>query len=260
MPVDIEALLDLATTAAHEAGSLLVERFHRPASGVDSKSTSTDLVSDADRDSEVLILDVIARERPGDGVLGEEGAGKASSTGLTWVVDPLDGTVNFLYGIPWWCVSIAVQDTEGEAVGTIHNPILGETFSAIRGDGAWLNGEAIHVGGCSEISEALFATGFAYPAEARMVQGEVVSRVLPGGRDIRRMGSAALDLCSVACGRVDVFYESHLAEWDKAAGRLIVTEAGGVLTELEPPVADLTPGLLASNHLLHDAALQLLKG
>lgn len=247
-------------TAAHEAGTLLVERSQGPASGVDSKSTSTDPVSDADRDSEALILDLIARERPDDGVLGEEGAGKRSSSGLTWVIDPLDGTVNFLYGIPWWGVSIAAQDEEGEVVGVIHNPILGETFSAIRGDGVWLNGESIQVGDCSDMSKALFATGFAYPSKARKVQGEVVARVLPGGRDIRRMGSAALDLCSVACGRVDVFYESHLAEWDKAAGRLIVAEAGGVLTELDPPVAGLTPGLLASNHQLHDAALQLLKG
>jgi myo-inositol-1(or 4)-monophosphatase len=232
-----EPLLDLAISLAHDAGSLLYERFQGPASGVSTKTTATDPVSDADRDSERLILDGLHRHRPDDGLIGEEGGDRDSHSGITWVVDPLDATVNFLFGIPWWCVSIAARDAEGEAIGVVHNPILGETFSAIRGEGAWLNGGDISVSTTAELNKALIATGFAYPSDARKIQATVAARVLPEARDLRRMGSAALDLCSLACGRVDGYYESHLEEWDKAAGRLLVLEAGGTAEELAPPVS-----------------------
>jgi myo-inositol-1(or 4)-monophosphatase len=255
-----ERLLSLAVSLAHEAGSLLCERAQRPATGVSTKSSATDLVSDADRDSERLILGGLREQRPDDGLIGEEGGDRDTVSGITWVVDPLDATVNFLFGIPWWCVSIAAGDKEGDLLGVVHNPILGETFSAIRGEGAWLNGARISVSETSDISKALIATGFAYPSEARRVQAAVAARVLPEVRDLRRMGSAALDLCSLACGRVDGFYESHLEEWDKAAGRLLVSEAGGSLKELNPPIEGMSPGVLASNGKIHSDLERLVEG
>lgn len=258
--MDTEGLLDLAVTAAHEAGSLLFERFQGPARGVSSKSTSTDPVSDADRDSEALILNLLTQARAEDGVLGEEGSGRESRSGFVWVIDPLDATVNFLFGIPWWCVSIALRDAEGELVGVTHNPILGETFAAVRGEGAWLNGAPIKVSERSELDSALIATGFAYDRDARTSQGRVAAEVLGAARDIRRMGSAALDFCSVACGRVDGFFESHLEEWDKAAGTLIVREAGGTVTELAPPKTGATPGAVASNGKIHEMLCRAVGG
>lgn len=258
--VDASSLLHIAMDAAHDAGSLLFERFSRPARGVDTKSTSTDLVSDADRDSERCILERISKDRPDDGVLGEEGTGRRSESGITWIIDPLDATVNFLFGIPWWCVSIGARDPEGDLLGVIHNPVLGETFSALRGEDAWLNGERIHVSKQDDISQSLVGTGFAYQAEARAVQAAAAARVLPEARDLRRMGSAALDLCSLACGRLDGFFESHLEEWDKAAGRLIVREAGGVVEEIGPPIPSISPGVIASNGLIHRQLRELVEG
>lgn len=258
--MDTETLLELALDCSHEAGSLLFERAGDVPSGVDTKSTATDLVSDADRDSEALILRMIADARPDDGIVGEEGGGRRSTSGVDWMIDPLDGTVNFLYRIPWWCVSIAARDAQGTVIGVVHNPVIGETFTAIRGQGAWLNGEGISVSQKTDFSRALVATGFAYDSDARKVQGAAAFAVLPAARDLRRMGSAALDLCSVACGRVDAFFEAHLEEWDKAAGALIAAEAGAALTELEPPLPHMTPGLAVSNPAIHDDLLQLVRG
>ena len=254
-----EDLLSHAVHAAEEAGSLLMERFGAPARGVDSKSTPTDLVSDADRDSEELILGLILKERPDDGVLAEEGGGRESASGVTWIVDPLDGTVNFLFGIPQWCVSVAAADPDGTIVGVVHNPNLGETFTAGRGRGAYLNRSPIRVSGRADIESAMVATGFSYDRSAREQQASIVARVLPAVRDIRRAGSAALDLAALAVGRVDGFYEAPLEIWDKAAGVLLVTEAGGVVSELEAPV-DLTPGVVAANPALHDDLRRLVTG
>lgn len=245
-------LLALAERCARAAGDLLLERFRQPARGVEAKSTPTDLVSDADRDSESLLRGIIEKERPGDGLLGEEQAGVETSTGVTWVLDPLDATVNFLFRIPWWAVSVAGRDEEGEVVGAVFAPVLDEMFTARRSGGAFLNGKAIRVSDCSDLTQALVATGFAYDRRARERQGETVARVLPRVRDVRRMGSAALDLCALACGRVDGFYEGNLEEWDKAAGQLLISEAGGVATEIHPPLEHLPPGLVASNPVLHD--------
>lgn len=245
-----DPLLSLAVHAAEEAGALLVESFGGPARGVDHKSTPTDLVSDADRDAEELILGLLARERPDDGVLAEEGGGRESTSGITWIVDPLDATVNFLFGIPHWCVSIAAADADGTIVGVVHNPNLAETFTAKRGEGAHLNRRPIHVGERSDLAGALIATGFSYDTAAREEQAVIVAKVLPVVRDIRRAGSAALDLASLATGRVDGFYEAPLEIWDKAAGVLLVTEAGGMVNELAAPLG-LTPGVVAANPTLH---------
>lgn len=255
--MDPTASLVTALDAARRAGELLLERFGGPATGVGSKSTPTDLVSDADLASEELLREIIQRAHPDDGILGEEGESTSSASGRTWVLDPLDATVNFLFKIPWWAISIAVRDAEGDLVGVIHNPVMNETFAAVRGGGATMNEVPIRVTDRADLAGALIATGFAYDAEARGRQAKVLESVLPRVRDIRRMGSAALDLCSLACGRIDGFYESHLEEWDKAAGRLIVREAGGVVGEVGPPKPGLAAGLVASNPALYEGLRRL---
>jgi myo-inositol-1(or 4)-monophosphatase len=249
-------LLDLATEAAREAGDLLLDHFHRPARGVESKSTPTDLVSDADRASEDLIVGLIRRRRPRDGIQAEEGGDETSESGLRWVVDPLDGTVNFLFRLPEWSVSIAVEDQEGTRVAVIHNPNRDETFTAIRGAGAKLNGTPISVSGKTALAEALIGTGFAYDARARSAQSETLARVLPRVRDIRRAGSAAIDLSSLACGRFDGFYEAPMERWDRAAGELLIAEAGGVVSDLPAPYGFST-GVIAANPSLHDQLREL---
>jgi myo-inositol-1(or 4)-monophosphatase len=241
---DPHAVLDLAVRAARAAGVLLVDRFHRPASGVEHKSSLTDPVSDADRDAEALIGGMLHDERPEDSVLGEEGAGRTGASGLGWVVDPLDGTVNFLYGIPQWCVSIACRDAQGTLAAVIHDPLHDETFSALRGVGSTCNGRPLALGAPPPLEQALVATGFSYVAAERRLQTELFVRILPRARDIRRAGSAALDLAWVAAGRLDAFYEHGLKEWDRAAGDLIVREAGGIVEELAP-AGGLRAGVLA---------------
>lgn len=252
-------LLDLAVEAAHSAGALLLTHFRKPAEGVESKTTPTDLVSDADKVSETLILDLISSTRPDDGILSEEGGGDSSTSGLTWVVDPLDGTVNFLFGIPVWSVSIAVEDQAGGVVGVVHQPTTGETFTATRGGGTYLDGTAVHVSDRTDLANALVGTGFAYDARARETQAQIATRVLPKARDIRRAGSAALDLAALSCGRLDAFYEAPMERWDKAAGILLITEAGGVVSELPAPFG-LSPGVVAGNRALHDQLRGLVQG
>jgi myo-inositol-1(or 4)-monophosphatase len=254
--VEPDSLLELAVDAARAAGMLLLERFGTAPTGVSSKSSPTDPVSDADRDAETLIEELIGSRRPGDGIVAEEGPGNQSGAELTWVIDPLDGTVNFLFGIAMWGVSIAVEDPQGAVAGVVFDPNRDELFSAVRGRGAHLNGKQIHVSSRTDLSHALVGTGFAYDPRARSIQAEVVSRVLPEVRDIRRAGSAALDLAAVACGRLDAFYESPMEWWDRAAGVLLVREAGGVVSELTAPL-QLSPGVVAGNHALHPALASL---
>jgi fructose-1,6-bisphosphatase/inositol monophosphatase family enzyme len=229
------------------AGDLLLERFHGPLKDVESKSTITDLVSEADTASEAAIRELLTTERPDDGLLAEEGSAHQSASGRRWVIDPLDGTVNYLYRFPVWCVSVALEDEQGSVVAVVHDPLRDETFTAERGSGARLNGDTIHMSGEERPERALIATGFSYSAEVRAVQAEVVGRVLPRFRDIRRAGAAALDLSYLAAGRLDGYYERGLKPWDWAAARLIVTEAGGAVEELpgEPAgLAAASPGLL----------------
>jgi myo-inositol-1(or 4)-monophosphatase len=210
----------------------LLERFGGPARGLGRKSSETDLVSDADRDAERLIQGLLRRERPDDGLLAEEGARQAAQSGRRWVVDPLDGTINFLYGLPAWCVSVALEDAEGAVVGVVHDPLRRETFRAARGGGCELNGERARVRPIEDLGRALVATGFSYDPERRARQAELLLKVLPHVRDIRRAGAAALDLASLAAGRLDGYYERGLKPWDWAAGRLLVTEAGGAVLDM----------------------------
>ncbi len=244
-------LLGLAVDVAKRAGALLLERFQagrEPA--LASKSTPTDLVSEADLASERLIRDTLALARPADGFLGEEGGGEEGSSGLTWVVDPLDGTINFLFGIPQWCVSVAVTDAHGSLVGAIFDPCRDELFAAARDGAPLLNGAPIAPPerarlASAELASAMVATGFAYDADVRAAQAEVLARVVPRVRDIRRLGSAALDLAWTAAGRYDAYFERTTKPWDIAAGTLVCERAG--LTVLELPERERLPlGVLAA--------------
>jgi myo-inositol-1(or 4)-monophosphatase len=191
-----------------------------------TKSTPTDVVTAMDAAAEELIATRLAERRPDDGLLAEEGSARAGTTGIRWVVDPLDGTVNYLYRLTHWCVSVAAEDGSGALVGVVHAPVLDLTWTAIRGGGAWRDGRRLRCSEETELAQAMLATGFGYAAEQRARQAEVLTRVLPRVRDIRRQGSAAIDLCLVAEGIVDLYYEQGLNPWDLAAGGLIAREAG----------------------------------
>jgi len=240
----VNADLELAERAARAAGEVLLSYYGRPPEGVESKSSATDLVSDADREAERTIRELLETERPQDGLVAEEGSRAEAASGRRWVVDPLDGTINFLYGFPAWAVSVALDDADGALVGVVHSPIHGETFRAVRGEGAFLGDRRLRVGPARPLEQSLVATGFSYEPDRRAVQAEAIGRLLPRARDIRRAGAAALDLAWVAAGRVDAFFERGLHHWDWAAGRLLVEEAGGSCAWLD----DGWPGLLAASH------------
>ncbi len=225
-------LLALAKSIALEAGELARLRRGEGVEVAASKSSTEDIVTFADRETEALIRLRLKESRPDDGFFGEESSADEGTSGLTWVVDPIDGTVNFLYGIPQYAVSIAVVDgppdpTSWTALaGVVLNPASGELFSATAGGGAFLGATPIHVAAPVELSQALVGTGFSYRSEVRTEQAAVVLGLISRVRDIRRMGSAALDLCAVACGRLDAYFERELNPWDHAAGALIAAEAG----------------------------------
>ncbi|HEX6257293.1 MAG TPA: inositol monophosphatase family protein [Euzebyales bacterium] len=228
MDHDPSELLALATDMARQAGQLLCAYAERGGLSVDTKTSATDPVSAADQASEHLISERIRTARPDDGQLGEEQTGdREGSTGLRWVVDPLDGTVNYLYGIPQWSVSIAVEDAEGPLAGVVHDPSRGDVFTAVRGAGAHHNGEALSVRTVDDPADALVATGFAYDPAARADQGRLLADLIGSVRDVRRFGSAALDLAWLAAGRWDGYAEFTMHRWDFSAGSLLVSEAGG---------------------------------
>ncbi|MGA1669616.1 MAG: inositol monophosphatase family protein [Candidatus Nanopelagicaceae bacterium] len=251
-------LLDLALRVSTEAGRFLSKR---PANfDIESKSTVIDIATQMDREAESMIVDAILSERGDDGIIGEEGASRPSRSGFTWVIDPLDGTVNYLYDLPGWCVSVACKDPSGTVVGVVYAPTLNldsnseVIWSAMRGGGAFRNGRAIRVSDESEIEGALIGTGFAYSMEVRKSQVRVINDLLPRCRDIRRMGAAAVDLCHVASGALDAYFEVGLKEWDKAAGALIITEAGGVVSGGESE----SSRLVAANPVLHERLKEFL--
>jgi myo-inositol-1(or 4)-monophosphatase len=240
-------LLRLAQEAAHRAGTLL--RDGRPAdlAVAATKSSPIDVVTEMDIAAEKLITDLIAGHRPDDGFLGEEGASVEGTSGIRWVIDPLDGTVNYLYGLPTWAVSIAAEQDGETVVGVVAAPMRGETYHAVRGGGAWATGtwdgeRRLACRPAPPLEQALVSTGFNYVSEVRAHQAEIAARLIPLLRDIRRSGSAAVDLCDVAAGRLDGYYERGLNAWDFAAGDLIAREAGA-LTGGRPgerPARDLT--------------------
>lgn len=239
---DTAALAALARDAAEAAGRVLLDRYGRRGR-VETKTSATDPVSEADRASEALLVERITRARPEDGLIGEEGAERPARSGLRWVIDPLDGTVNYLYGLPAWCVSVACEDDRGALVGVVHDPLHGETFAAVRGGGATLGERRLRVNDPVELARALVATGFSYDRVARARQVATVARLVPVARDIRRGGSAALDLCAVAAGRVDGYYEDFTARWDWAAGALIAAEAGATVEHTDAGIVAAGPGL-----------------
>ncbi|MFB4308779.1 inositol monophosphatase family protein [Actinomadura sp. GTD37] len=254
-------LLELAAETAREAGRMLVDK--RPADGPDvvqTKSSPTDVVTQMDRAAEQLIIERIRAARPGDAFLGEEGGTRAGDSGVRWVVDPIDGTVNYLYDLPDWAVSIAAE-VDGEAVaGAVEMPRRGESYTAVRGGGALLHTASgtreLRVNARVPLGTALVATGFGYDAARRAAQARILTGVLPNVRDIRRGGSCCVDLCSLAAGRVDAYYERGVQAWDVAAGALIVQEAGGRVEGLHgaPASPELTiaagPGTFEALHAL----------
>jgi myo-inositol-1(or 4)-monophosphatase len=225
--------LELAERAARAAGEVLMTYYGRAPEGLASKTSATDPVSDADLEAERVIRELLTAERLDDGLVGEEGSHIEGEHSRRWIVDPLDGTVNFLYGLRAWGVSIALEDEEGLSVGVVFNPVSGECFAAERGNGATMSGRPIRVTDCRSLDQAMVATGFSYEAERRAEQAQLLVELLPRIRDLRRAGAAALDLAYVAAGRVDAYYERGLKRWDEAAGLLLVREAGGVTAELK---------------------------
>jgi myo-inositol-1(or 4)-monophosphatase len=283
-------LLGIAVEAARMAGGLLLERVRTGHEReVSSKSTPTDLVSEADLASERAIRALLATCRPQDGFVGEEGGSEAGTSGLEWVVDPLDGTVNFLFGIPQWCVSVAVRDGAGSTLaGAVYDPNREELFTATRDGPAQLlsGGDADDDSGApaagatgsvsragsgdagatvlrgtrrTELATAMVATGLAYDARVRAAQAKVLARAIPQVRDIRRFGSAALDLCWTAAGRFDAYFERTVKPWDIAAGQLICERAGLRVLDL-PEHEDLPYGILAAPSAIAGQLLELVGG
>jgi len=219
-------LLSIARDLATSAGDMALAGRKAGLQHVHTKTTATDMVTEFDQASEKLIVEGLRQQRPLDAIVGEEGANFAGSSGITWHIDPIDGTTNFLYDLPAWAVSIGASDTQGPIAGVVYIPALGEMFSATRGGGAFLNDSPIHCNQITDVSQALVCTGFSYSPEQRTIQSRRVSRFIHLIRDIRRAGAAAIDLCYVACGRIDAYFEENLHQWDIAAGILIAHEAG----------------------------------
>ena len=229
-------LHDVAVKLAREAGELIVTRRAGHIEVANTKSSDVDVVTAVDKESEEFLYARLRELRPGDGFLGEEGQVEESTTGVTWVVDPIDGTVNFLYNIPHYAVSIAAVTGDPSPgswqveAGAVFNPATGELFHAARGEGAFLGERRLQIGSPPPMNLALLATGFAYSTAMRKEQVRILSQLIGEVRDIRRMGTASLDFAAVAAGRVDVYFERTLSPWDHAAGELLVTEAGGIIT------------------------------
>lgn len=238
-PAEIAELHRLAAAIAEEAGTFLLDAQPRLRTSVSTKSSPTDMVTEMDTAAELRIADVLQQRRPDDGLVGEEGTLVEGTTGIRWVVDPLDGTTNYLYEFPAFAVSVAAEDSDGPVAGAVFDPTHAELYSAGRGLGAFRNARPISVSGAATLATALVGTGFSYDPEQRRAQAEALAHVLPEIRDVRRAGAAALDLCWVACGRLDAFFERGLAQWDYAAGSLIVAEAGGWCGSFDggPPTA-----------------------
>jgi len=256
------SLLELALDAAAEAGRLVRERRAEVAAMdvAATKSSPTDVVTESDTAAEQLLRARLLGARPQDSFLGEEGGADEGTSGVRWVVDPIDGTVNYLYGLPAYAVSVAATSGGEPLVGVVHNPVSGETWTATRGGGARLDGRRLQVSGCDRLDRALVATGFGYESRRRAHQADVLRQVLPRVRDIRRVGAASLDLCALASARVDAYYERGLKPWDLAAGGLVAREAGALVGGLSGAPAGEDLVLAAGPALfgpLHDLLLPL---
>ena len=251
---DVEALRATAVAVVQEVGDLVVRMRAAGPGHVDTKSSITDVVTAADTAAERLARRLLAQWRPGEPILGEEEGGAGPPEGdLCWVVDPIDGTVNYLYGLPWYAVSVAVQRDGQSLAAAVGQPADGRLWSAARGGGALCDGVALRVSAATQLELSLIGTGFSYRSQRRARQAAMVAGMLPRIRDLRRAGSAALDLCSVASGWLDGFAEHGLHRWDWAAGALIAAEAGAVV-RLPSPGSDL---VLAATPGIADALVEL---
>ncbi len=264
MDADPAELLNVAYDAALEAGRFLIERRPRDLGVARTKSSPTDVVTEMDTGAERLLIEYLLGARPGDAVLGEEGgdrvAADGGASGVRWVIDPIDGTVNYLYDLPAWAVSVAAEMRGTVVAGVVHAPATGHTYTAVLGGGAQADGHPLQVGAGAPIAEALVATGFGYAAGRRARQAAVIAGLLGQVRDIRRVGSAALDLCTVATGQVDAYFERGTNYWDHAAGGLVASEAGAVVGGLRGAAAATAMVLAAPPGLfgpLHDLLVDL---
>lgn len=253
------ALLALAIELATEAGALLLAGIGEARTSVTTKSTITDMVSEMDRAAESLIVGRLATERPHDAVLAEEGASTTGTTDIRWVIDPLDGTTNYLYGIPAWSVSIAVERDGRTVAGAVRDPSRGDTFSALAGEGSFRNGARLAPRPAPTLDRALVGTGFGYDSARRATQAALLPTVLPEVRDIRRFGSAALDLCWVGASELDGYFEAGLAPWDLAAGSLVAAEAGIWVGTIDAAPADLPEIVVAAPPDLREPLVDLLR-
>jgi myo-inositol-1(or 4)-monophosphatase len=222
-----------------------------------TKSTPTDMVTEFDRASEAMITEALRAARPGDAIIAEEGTSVDGTGSITWHIDPIDGTTNFFFGLPTWAVSVGAVDEHGPVAGAVYCPPLGEMFSAARGRGARLNGEPIGVRDNSDLADALLATGFSYDAADRVRQSRLIPTMIDRVRDIRRFGAAALDICFVACGRLDGYFEENLHSWDVVAAHVVALEAGALVTDFAGgPVHP--SNVLAASPGVHRAVVDLL--
>lgn len=224
--VDRAVLRSLAEQLAREAGHMVRVGRASGVSHTSTKSSETDMVTEFDQASERLIVDGLLRERPNDAIVGEEGTDTPGTSGIRWLIDPIDGTTNFLYGLPGYAVSIAARDDHETLAGAVYVPATDEMFSAALGHGATLDGQPISCSTTTTLSHALVATGFSYLPERRARQAARLASLIPLVRDVRRLGAASVDLCYVAAGRLDTYFEQWLGPWDIAAGELIAREAG----------------------------------
>lgn len=255
MSISLE-LLELAEKSARATGELLLQRPKK--FDLDQKSGVFDFATQMDLASEKLIIELISQSRPSDGFLGEEGASKKSESGFTWVIDPIDGTVNYLYGLPGWCISIAVRDHQDYVAGVVYSPATNSFWKASRGGGAFLNDEKISCNEPVSLSRALIGTGFAYDVARREEQARLTSSLLPKIRDIRRLGACAVDISLVASGGLDGYFEAGVNEWDFAAAGLIAREAGARLTIREGIWGDKRSMVICSGPSLHSEFLAAL--
>lgn len=222
-------LLALAVDVAGRAAELARTMRNRAVEQVSTKGTDTDVVTAADKAVERMVVEELRTRRPGDAVLGEETGERGGGTGVRWILDPIDGTVNYLYDLPYYALSLAVEVDGTVVAGVVRNEATGRQWTALRGGGAWRDGRRLTGSTCTELGQALVGTGFGYHPARRAHQARVLASLLPAVRDIRRLGAAALDLCLAAEGRLDAYFEKGLNLWDYAAGALVASEAGLLL-------------------------------
>ncbi len=251
--------LDVAVEIARESGALLAQLSNQPHEI--SYKRKSDIVTEADRRSEAMIIEQLRRRYPNHAIVAEEGGGKQTGSDYCWYVDPLDGTTNFAHGFPVYCVTLALAYRDEVIAGVVYDPNREELFSAERGAGAYLNGEQISVSQTTNLSESLLGTGFPPFASNHDLNLEFFFKFTHLSHGIRRAGAAALDLCSVATGRFEGFWELKLNPWDKAAGSLLVTEAGGRVTDLGGgPFSLHRDEIFASNGLIHESMIEVFSG